>query len=104
MKEKQMRIETGELFSILYNTINGADFDDLYEAVYKIYDVAGYRKHSDDLAEVVRCKNCDRSRPMMFDGYCYCKRYRVVRKKDDFCSRGKNGPEKDGKGEDHASN
>lgn len=45
MKEK--RIEKEELFSILYNTINGADFDDLNEAVYKISDVAGYRKQRD---------------------------------------------------------
>ena len=44
-KEKQ--IEAEELFSILFNTINGADFDDLYEAVYKILDVAKYRKQSE---------------------------------------------------------
>lgn len=41
-KEKQ--IEKDELFGILSNTINGANFDDLSEAVYKISDVAGYRK------------------------------------------------------------
>lgn len=41
-REKQ--IEKDELFGILSNTINGANFDDLSEAVYKISDVAGYRK------------------------------------------------------------
>lgn len=44
-KEKQ--IEKDELFGILYNTINGANFDDLSEAVYKVSDVAGYRKQSE---------------------------------------------------------
>lgn len=44
-KEKQ--IEKDELFGILSNTINGANFDDLSEAVYKISDVAGYRKQSE---------------------------------------------------------
>lgn len=44
---KEKRIEKEELFGILYNTINGADFDDLNEAVYKIADVAGYRKQSE---------------------------------------------------------
>jgi hypothetical protein len=46
-------------------------------------------KQTADVVEVVRCKNCDRSRSMEFYGYCYCKRYRVVRKVDDFCSRGR---------------
>jgi hypothetical protein len=38
--------------------------------------------------KVVLCKDCKRSRPMIFDGYYYCKRHRVVRKADDFCSKG----------------
>lgn len=42
MRDK--RAEAEEVFGILYNTINGADFDDLHEAVYKLIDVAGYRK------------------------------------------------------------
>ena len=41
------QIEKDELFSILSNTINGANFDDLSEAVYKISDVAGFRKQSE---------------------------------------------------------
>lgn len=42
-----------------------------------------------DVVEVVRCKDCQRSRHMIFDGFCYCKRVRAVRKADDFCSKGK---------------
>lgn len=42
-----------------------------------------------DVVEVVRCKDCNRSRSMSFDGYCYCKRNKVVRKHEDFCSRAK---------------
>ena len=42
-----------------------------------------------DVVEVVRCKDCQRSRPMIFDGFYYCKRVRAVRKADDFCSKGK---------------
>lgn len=40
------------------------------------------------LEQIVRCENCRRSRPMIFDGYYYCKRHLVVRKADDYCSRG----------------
>lgn len=41
-----------------------------------------------DVVEVVRCKNCKHSRPMIFSGFHYCKRVRAVRKEDDFCSKG----------------
>lgn len=41
-----------------------------------------------DVVEVVRCEKCRRSRPMMFDGFYYCKRHRAVRKADAFCSFG----------------
>jgi hypothetical protein len=41
-----------------------------------------------DVVEVVRCKDCKRSRPMIFDGFRYCKRVRAVRRTDDFCSKG----------------
>ncbi len=51
------------------------------------------RTPSVDVVGVVRCGKCKRSRPMIFNGYYYCKRYRVCRKADDFCSRGK---QKDG--------
>jgi hypothetical protein len=47
-----------------------------------------------DVVEVVRCKDCNLSRSMEFYGYCYCTRYRVVRKVDDFCSRAKKVVEK----------
>jgi hypothetical protein len=49
---------------------------------------AGFRKQSRYTLEVVRCKDCKHSRPMIFDGYYLCKRHHVVRKADDFCSRG----------------
>ncbi len=54
-KNKRTITEAEELFGILYNTINGADFDDLHEAVYKIFDVAGYRKQS-ELTVKLPCK------------------------------------------------
>ena len=41
-----------------------------------------------DFVMVVRCKDCKWSRPLIFDGHYCCKRYRVCRKADDFCSRG----------------
>jgi hypothetical protein len=42
-----------------------------------------------DVVEVVHCKDCERSRPMMFDGFYYCNRYRVCKRADDFCSGAK---------------
>ena len=47
------------------------------------------RTPSVNVVGVTRCSNCQRSRPMIFDGYYYCKRDRVPRKADDFCSRAK---------------
>jgi len=51
-KEKQIEETKNEIFGILCNTINGADFDDLNEAVYKIVDVAGYRKQTENAVEL----------------------------------------------------
>ena len=42
-----------------------------------------------DMVEVIRCIDCRKSRPMAHYGYCYCERYKVVRKHDDYCSRAK---------------
>lgn len=39
--------------------------------------------------EIVKCKNCKKARPMIFAGLYYCRRHRACRKKDDFCSFGK---------------
>lgn len=58
-KEKQIEETKSEIFGILYNIINGADFDDLNEAVYKIVDVAGYRKQS----ELTPCDVCQFNPP-----------------------------------------
>ena len=44
-KEKQ--IEASEIFSILSDTINGANFDDLCDATHMIVHIAGYRKQSE---------------------------------------------------------
>ena len=41
-----------------------------------------------DAVEVVRCKDCQRARPMMFEAFYYCKRHRAVRMSSDFCSYG----------------
>lgn len=46
MSEKK-QTENEELFGILCNTINGANFDDLNEAVYKIFSIANYHKQSE---------------------------------------------------------
>lgn len=62
----------------------GCDCRMFAEALYN----AGYRRQSENTVEVVRCKDCKCSRPMIFDGYYFCKRNRVVRKAEDFCSRG----------------
>lgn len=59
VRTESEQIEKDELFSILSNTINGANFDDLSEAVYKISDVAGYRKQSENIIELP-CKVGDR--------------------------------------------
>lgn len=47
-----------------------------------------HRQPTADVEEVVRCKDCRRSRTMIFDGFYVCKRHRAVRKADAFCSYG----------------
>lgn len=39
-------IEASEIFSILSDTINGANFDDLCDAAHRIVHIAGYHKQS----------------------------------------------------------
>ena len=41
---KEKSIEATEVFNILSATINGANFDDLCDAAYRIVHIAGYRK------------------------------------------------------------
>ncbi len=41
-----------------------------------------------DVVEVVRCKNCKRAVPLIFQGYYKCRRHSACRKADDFCSYG----------------
>ena len=69
-KEKQT--ENEELFSILSDTMNGANFDDLNDAVYRILDKANYHKQIEGEWEEImhfnfeggysgsnyRCSNC----------------------------------------------
>ena len=55
LSNKQIEEMARELFSILSNTMNGANFDDLNDAVYRILNLANYRKQS----EVIRCKDCE---------------------------------------------
>ena len=43
---KENSIEATEIFSILSNTINGANFDDLCDATHMIVHNAGYHKQS----------------------------------------------------------
>lgn len=49
----------------------------------------------DDLV-LVMCKNCKHARPIFFGCYYECRRYRVCRKADDFCSRGERRKQTDG--------
>lgn len=44
---KEKSIEATEIFSILSNTINGANFDDLCDATHMIVHNAGYHKQSE---------------------------------------------------------
>lgn len=55
---KQKRIEAEEIFSILSDTINGAKFDDLCDAVHMIVDIAGYRKQSGWISVEERLPDC----------------------------------------------
>lgn len=45
-------------------------------------------KNKIDVVEVIRCENCKRSRPTIFNEFYYCKRVRAIRKENDFCSKG----------------
>lgn len=43
-----------------------------------------------DFVKVVRCKDCKAAKSLIFfDGFYFCRKYRVCRNEDDFCSRGK---------------
>lgn len=44
--DAEKQTENEELFGILSDTINGANYDDLNEAVYKILGIANYHKQS----------------------------------------------------------
>lgn len=89
MKEKQMQIEKDELFSILHNTINGGNFDDLNDAVYRIYDVAGYRKQSEGAWMTYHCVSGEpsaRGRCIQYKTYtCDVCGKSNGRKKSNFC-------------------
>lgn len=41
-----------------------------------------------DVVPVVRCKDCKRARPLIFKNFYFCRKYRVCRKTDDYCSYG----------------
>jgi hypothetical protein len=45
-------------------------------------------KNKADFVEVVRCEKCKKAKPLIFDGFYFCRRYRVCRKADAFCSFG----------------
>ena len=45
-------------------------------------------KNKADFVEVVRCKNCRRSKSMIFKGFYRCRRWRKTRMANDFCSYG----------------
>ena len=59
-----------------------------------------------DASNIVMCNDCKRARPMLFLDYYYCRRYRVCRKSDDFCSRGKRREQTDetDDAKDHSGN
>jgi hypothetical protein len=44
MMSKEKSIEATEIFTILSETINGANFDDLCDAAHRIVHIAGYHK------------------------------------------------------------
>lgn len=88
MREKQIEELTNELvFTSNYGTYN-AVANYLYEK--------GYRKHSENTVEVVRCKDCkycDVIYPIKCAGaeainVYFCGFNNVPRKADDFCSYG----------------
>ena len=79
-KEKQIEEMARELFSILSNTMNGANFDDLNDAVYRILNLANYRKQSEGEWEIVKgshgkeimvCTNCRHSQDL-HSTFTYC--------------------------------
>ena len=44
---KKKQTEKEELFSILSDTMNGANFDDLNDACYRIIEIANYHKRNE---------------------------------------------------------
>ena len=44
---KEKPNEAAEIFIIISDTINGANFDDLCDAAHRIVHIAGYRKQSE---------------------------------------------------------
>ena len=47
-----------------------------------------YFKNKADFVEVVRCKDCKRAKPLIFEGFYKCYRQNACRKAYDFCSYG----------------
>lgn len=48
-----------------------------------------FSKNKADFVKVVRCRDCNRARSLIFKGFYKCSRHRACRKADDFCSYGK---------------
>ena len=49
---KQNPNDASEIFSIISDTINGANFDDLCDAAHRIVHIEGYRKQSEVAREI----------------------------------------------------
>lgn len=73
---KEKSIEATEIFTILSDTINGANFDDLCDATHMIVHIAGYHKQSEGewtygVEGTMKCSRCRRRMPKI-DGARYC--------------------------------
>lgn len=44
-----------------------------------------------DVVPVVRCKYCKRARGLIFENFYFCRKYRICREADDYCSDGERG-------------
>lgn len=74
-------IEASEIFSILSDTINGANFDDLCDATHMIVNIAGYRRQKE--GEWVAKSHMIRS-PLARNYYCSACKYEPIEIKN-YC-------------------
>ena len=87
MKNQKEFYDIYDLSEAIYLNNSFVEPGDSFCIATKLYN-AGYRKQSNDVVEVVRCKDC---KHLLVDGFCFKNISGVGYKKpsqDDFCSSG----------------